>query len=493
MSRVENEPRISQILPTVKCSDCGRDVHIHRLGDHLCSSMPPVPALPILPDKYKALPPKSKSPLTPLQSPGEYDLKTSGPIPSPYYSPTRDLRRPSINDEERSPFSSYRDDTRKPYGSHYDEDDDGFYDRSYPPSRRPQTPNSLNPSTQYPRKNSTSPAPSDSRFDDYAPSSPLRNSPGRTYFSSNRDFQPRKDSLGNATKPKTDALDTLMADLMVSMNEEDYISPRPMDHECAACGEEFDYRDDVTKAGQKCYHKSCFVCRLCRVPLDPRRGSYHEHQGKLYCEADYNVVTHRVSCASCDRPILPNTVPLKALGKVYHPGHLQCSHCLEPVLEDGFKEHRGRVYCRSDFKKLFLPKCRGCHLPVEKEAVSAMDGKLQGKWHLECFGCHTCRQPFPDNTFYVFDNAPYCKRHYHQLNNSLCRTCDEPIEGPCAQTIEGWRFHPACFRCYVCRCAISDIYYMFERHIYCEVHIRQLQQRQHNIRAEKRRTQFGQI
>jgi hypothetical protein len=41
--------RISQILPTVKCSDCGRDVHIRRLGDHLCTSQPPVPALPIIP------------------------------------------------------------------------------------------------------------------------------------------------------------------------------------------------------------------------------------------------------------------------------------------------------------------------------------------------------------------------------------------------------------------------------------------------------------
>lgn len=41
----------------------------------------------------------------------------------------------------------------------------------------------------------------------------------------------------------------------------------------------------------------------------------------------------------------------------------------------------------------------------------------------------TCHRPFPDNTFYVFDDLPYCKRHYHELNNSLCRQCCEPIEG----------------------------------------------------------------
>jgi hypothetical protein len=41
--------RISQILPSVKCSDCGRDVQIRRLGDHVCSGKPPVPNLPIIP------------------------------------------------------------------------------------------------------------------------------------------------------------------------------------------------------------------------------------------------------------------------------------------------------------------------------------------------------------------------------------------------------------------------------------------------------------
>lgn len=79
-----------------------------------------------------------------------------------------------------------------------------------------------------------------------------------------------------------------------------------------------------------------------------------------------------------------------------------------------------------------------------------MDGKLKGKWHLECFGCHTCRRPFPDNTFYVFEDAPYCKRHYHELNNSLCQRCSDPIEGYCAYTSpENWGFHPNCFTCEV--------------------------------------------
>lgn len=152
-----------------------------------------------------------------------------------------------------------------------------------------------------------------------------------------------------------------------------------------------------------------------------------------------------------DKPISSSQKTIQALGKHYHVGHLHCAYCKQVIDQKytGLVEHQNQVFCKEDFKQLFLPKCRACGFPVEKEAVSAMDGKLQGKWHRTCFGCQTCHNAFPDNTFYVYDGAPYCKRHYHRLNNSLCRCCDEPIEGPCVQTIEGWRYHPSCLSCSV--------------------------------------------
>jgi len=173
-------------------------------------------------------------------------------------------------------------------------------------------------------------------------------------------------------------------------------------------------------------------------------------------------------------PILSN--PLRALNKLWHPHHLLCARCNKPIDPDvGHVEKNDKVYCPHDFTDLFLPKCRACNRPVEK-AVSSSDGKLEGKWHASCFCCQvnyriitivfryrvhfrvlithpliiqTCRKPFPNKSFYVFNNAPYCKRHYHKLNNSLCKNCDDPIEGPCAQTVEGWRYHPSCFTCFV--------------------------------------------
>ncbi|KAF9903590.1 hypothetical protein BX616_001589, partial [Lobosporangium transversale] len=197
------------------------------------------------------------------------------------------------------------------------------------------------------------------------------------------------------------------------------------------------------------YHPECFKCARCRRPLESSRHGY-EYEGRLLCEKDYQRYLEKDAqrsdrpsrnrgaavCAGCDAPIQGES-PVYALGQAWHEHHLACYQCKKPIQQSvGHVEKNGRVYCPKDFGELFLPKCRGCGLPVEKEAVCAQDGKLQGKWHAACFGCQTCKKPFPDKSFYVYGDSPYCRRHYHKLNNSLCKGCDEPIEGPCAQTVE---------------------------------------------------------
>jgi len=59
------------------------------------------------------------------------------------------------------------------------------------------------------------------------------------------------------------------------------------------------------------------------------------------------------------------------------------------------------------------------------------------------------QKPFPDKTFYVFDGKPLCAYHYHEANKSLCASpdCGQPIEGPCAVSHSGARFHPEHLLC----------------------------------------------
>ena len=103
--------------------------------------------------------------------------------------------------------------------------------------------------------------------------------------------------------------------------------------------------------------------------------------------------------------------------------------------------------------------CRGCSEPIRGKSVSSADGRLTGRYHRSCFVCKTCRAPFATADFYVLDDHPYCARHYHELNQSLCRACDGGIEGQYLETEGKGKFHPECFVCQVCRLflLISDL------------------------------------
>lgn len=93
--------------------------------------------------------------------------------------------------------------------------------------------------------------------------------------------------------------------------------------------------------------------------------------------------------------------------------------------------------------------CRGCRGGIVGKSISSADGRLTGRYHKACFVCQDCRKPFESAEFYVHNNLPYCKRHYHKLNQSLCPTCDRGIEGPCLETEWHERYHPSCFSCSV--------------------------------------------
>lgn len=93
--------------------------------------------------------------------------------------------------------------------------------------------------------------------------------------------------------------------------------------------------------------------------------------------------------------------------------------------------------------------CRGCGEVIKGKSVSSADGRLSGRYHKQCFVCKTCKEPFQTADFYVLNNHPYCERHYHQLNGSLCRACDGGIEGQYLETELKQKFHPGCFTCQV--------------------------------------------
>ncbi|KAL5371923.1 hypothetical protein DPSP01_013891 [Paraphaeosphaeria sporulosa] len=115
-------------------------------------------------------------------------------------------------------------------------------------------------------------------------------------------------------------------------------------------------------------------------------------------------------------------------------------------------------------------RCRGCSEQIIGKSIKDSSGRLTGRYHKACFVCRTCRDPFPTAEFYVFNDAPYCGQHYHQLNGSLCRACNRGIEGQYLETDQRLKFHPRCFCCSTCRIMLRDDYYEIGGRNYCERH-----------------------
>jgi hypothetical protein len=153
---------------------------------------------------------------------------------------------------------------------------------------------------------------------------------------------------------------------------------------------------------------------------------------------------------------------------------------------------------RQDSKPATKGKCRGCSEPIVGKSVKDSSGRLTGRYHKQCFVCRTCSDPFPTAEFYVFDNSPYCERHYHELNGSICLGCNHGIEGQYLETDAKRKFHPRCFTCSTCRVVLRDDYYEVGGQKYCDRHAQSAANPPRNYlgpagykpRMEKRRTRL---
>lgn len=112
--------------------------------------------------------------------------------------------------------------------------------------------------------------------------------------------------------------------------------------------------------------------------------------------------------------------------------------------------------------------CKGCGEAIKGKSVSSADGRLTGRYHKACFVCATCSEPFQTATFYVIDDSPYCERHYHKLNGSVCNTCDKGIEGQYLESERKQKFHPSCLTCADCKRTLRHDYFEMNGKVYCE-------------------------
>ncbi|QSL64324.1 hypothetical protein MERGE_001624 [Pneumocystis wakefieldiae] len=114
--------------------------------------------------------------------------------------------------------------------------------------------------------------------------------------------------------------------------------------------------------------------------------------------------------------------------------------------------------------------CKRCNKYIEGKSIRCSDGKISGRFHRECFKCFNpnCQNLFTTSEVYVFEGEPFCSKHYHILNNSLCTACGEGIEGKCFQTEADDKYHFYCFTCYLCKKPLNGEYFDIDGKTYCE-------------------------
>ncbi|KAK3378098.1 hypothetical protein B0H63DRAFT_236424 [Podospora didyma] len=129
---------------------------------------------------------------------------------------------------------------------------------------------------------------------------------------------------------------------------------------------------------------------------------------------------------------------------------------------------RSRSRAREPVVQSSRGDCKDCGEPIFGKSVASADGRLTGRYHKACFVCFTCRQPFSSSTFYVLDDKPYCHKDYHELNNSLCGSCNKGIEGQYLEDETTKKHHVGCFKCGDCGMALKDGYFEVNKNSYCE-------------------------
>lgn len=151
-------------------------------------------------------------------------------------------------------------------------------------------------------------------------------------------------------------------------------------------------------------------------------------------------------CSTCHQLIRGPFIA--AMNREFCKQHFTCSRpgCCN-ILEEGFVEEDGNIYCIADYEQYFAPRCAKCSCPIVGECVHA----LQHTFHAHCFLCVQCRQPLGSKMFHVVDKDVYCGACWARDHQTLCFSCDFTID-PGDRWIEalGKNWHSDCFNCAVC-------------------------------------------
>lgn len=200
------------------------------------------------------------------------------------------------------------------------------------------------------------------------------------------------------------------------------------------------------------------------VDLDNLLGSLNQQMSSI----NDGMTASKGICAFCNKPIHGDV--MQALGNTYHPEHFVCNSCQEPLGTKSFYESDGQPTCDRCYKNMFCPRCAFCNEAIPDRCITAMERK----WHVKCFVCNNCLQPFPGGEFFEKAGMPYCRGCFSTNVASPCGGCGQPAAGGAVVNALNRQWHVQCFACDYCKRPFNgQPFFAKEGKAFCQQHYHQ--------------------
>lgn len=117
--------------------------------------------------------------------------------------------------------------------------------------------------------------------------------------------------------------------------------------------------------------------------------------------------------------------------------------------------------------------CPGCETSCEAVPPSGKVSAAGHDWHVDCFRCSLCREPFGSQPFVVKDDLVLHSECHKKCFSEHCAKCCKRVEnGKC---VNGRHFHPECFTCAKCGTAEMERFHSLYGFPYCTECFEELQ------------------
>lgn len=156
-----------------------------------------------------------------------------------------------------------------------------------------------------------------------------------------------------------------------------------------------------------------------------------------------------------------------ALGKTWCPDHFVCQNprCGQKLLDIGFVEEGGFLYCEKDYEQYFAPTCTKCGKPIVGvgqasvwKCVSKHDYRFDG------FKDHSCM-------IIVWLGLEISKKYWNEIVCSKKPFNDSYFLWSLQECVNALQktYHPVCFICYQCKQPIGgNQFHLEDGNPYCE-------------------------